>query len=193
MLGLVDVGERQRQALQGIGYPSDCLLAGEGVGFSLLRMRIVTSILLTCCLSACMSANHTLPDARDMDEYFIAAMGVAKPEFDALERERAAGTITQAAYEARKAEMEASVAARASDAAWTRHALAESQRKMAGIPTPDAPQDIPVPQAGSGQGGISQGSYRRFNEQDQGYSATGPIQRDFFRGYSPGSAIRGSP
>lgn len=116
-----------------------------------------------------------------------------KPERDALEAKRAGGQITEPEYETELAALERRIAARATDAAWTRHALAESERKMTGIPTPDAPVEIGVPTAGTGGNSLpTQGTYRRFNEQDMGYSNSNQVANDFFRGYTPGGSVRGN-
>ncbi len=138
------------------------------------------------------TTNSSIPDAKELDHYHQSAEAVMKPERDDLERRRASGEITEAAYQAQKAMLDKQVAARATDAAWTRHALAESERKMTGIPTPDNPVAIDAPTSGSNSGMPTQGSYRRFNEQDMGMTANSQVPREFFRGYTPGGAVRGN-
>jgi hypothetical protein len=150
--------------------------------------------MLVCLLgmTACMSSNHTMPSQKDLDRYRRAATVLFQGEMDTLEAERAAGRMSQEDYEFNKADIEQRIIARAADAAWTKHAMAETQRKIRGIPTPDAPQSIPVPTAGSAAGGLpNQGTYRRFNDADIGYSTGGQVAREFFRGYTPGQGMRG--
>jgi hypothetical protein len=155
-------------------------------------MKVWLSLGLLGCLFGC-TTNSSIPDARDLETYRASAAVVFKNERAALEQQRAAGSITPEEYQRQLAALELRIDQRATDAAWTRHALAEAERKIMGIPTPDAPQMIAVPQAGSSQGGTpTQGTYRRFNEQDMGFSANAPTAREFFRGYTPGGSVRGN-
>jgi len=143
-------------------------------------------------LAAC-TTNSSIPDAKHLDRFYQAAAALMKPEREALESRRAGGELSPAEYETELAALERRIATRATDAAWTRHALAESERKMTGIPTPDAPVEIGVPTAGSGSNSLpTQGTYRRFNEQDMGYSGGQQVTNDFFRGYTPGGSVRGN-
>ena len=153
----------------------------------------LAAILVLCGLTTSCTSSGSLPNAQKMDQYYESARALMKPEIDALERDRASGKVSAEEYAVKKADLDRRIEQRASDAAWTRHALAESERRMSGIPTPDAPQEISIPQAGSGAGSMpTQGTYRRFNEQDIGYSTAGPMAREFFRGYTPGGSVRGN-
>ncbi len=150
------------------------------------------ALLFLVSLSAC-SSNSTLPDVDDLNRYEVSARAAMAPEKRQIETDHAAGRITEAEYQAQLADFERRVAAKSTDAAWTSHSLAEGQRKIQGYPTPDADQLISVPQAGSGAGAIpTQGSYRRFNEQDVGGTTNPSIAKEFFRGYTPGGAVKGS-
>lgn len=163
--------------------------AGSGKLDCAMKVLLVSPLLLV--LAGC-TTNSSIPDARDMDKYHRAAEAVMKPERDALEQKRASGQISETEYQAQLAMLERQVSERATDAAWTRHALAESERKMSGIPTPDAPVDLQAPTAGGSGALPTGGTYRRFNDQDMGYSTSAQVPREFFSGYRAGSTMRGS-
>lgn len=124
-------------------------------------------------LAAC--GGSTLPSAASLTEHMRQLRQQAQPEFDALERERAAGTLSAAAYAERKAALEQRVGEDARDAAWARHSLAESERKALGLPTPDQPLAIVAPNALlGGAGGVNGSMYRPFTQQAQGAWNTNP-------------------
>lgn len=154
-------------------------------------MKSLLSLPAAALLAAC-TTNSSIPDAKELDRYQKAAEAVMKPERDALEQKRANGQITDAEYKAQLAMLERQISERATDAAWTRHALAESERKMSGIPTPDAPVALEAPTAGGSGALPTGGTYRRFNEQDMGYSTSAQVPRQFFSGYQAGSTMRGN-
>jgi len=155
-------------------------------------MKSLLLVLAAGSLASC-TTNSSIPDAKRLDRFYQSAAELMRPEREALEAKRAGGKITEAEYQTELAALERRIATRATDAAWTRHALAESERKMTGIPTPDAPVEIGVPTAGSGSNSLpTQGTYRRFNEQDMGYSGGQQVANDFFRGYTPGGSVRGN-
>ncbi|MBL9115810.1 MAG: hypothetical protein JNJ83_12450 [Verrucomicrobiaceae bacterium] len=155
-------------------------------------MKLILGIVCALTLSACMSSNHTMPDGKRLDRYRRAAQAVFQPELDALDADLAAGRISPGEHVLMTEAVEQKIIARAADAAWTKHAMAETQRKIHGIPTPDSPQNIPIPVAGMATGGVpNQGTYRRFNDSDIGYSTSGQIAREFFKGYTPGQSLRG--
>jgi hypothetical protein len=149
-------------------------------------MKVWLSLGLLGCLFSC-TTNSSIPDARDLEKYRASAAALFKNERAALEQQRAVGSVTPDEYQRELADLEMRIDRRATEAAWTRHALAEAERKILGIPTPDAPQMIEAPQAGSTMGGTpTQGNYRRFNDQQMGATASGPMATEFFRGYSSG-------
>ena len=113
----------------------------------LLALAATASIITLC--SSCATQSQTMPSAADLDRSSQRFRILAQPQFDDLERRRAGGALSQADYEREKANLEYRVQQQAVDAAWTAHALAESDRKATGIPTPDQPQFI---QAGGGAG-----------------------------------------
>jgi hypothetical protein len=154
-------------------------------------MKCLTLALALASLVSC-TTNSSIPNARRMDRYHQSAAELMKPERAALDAKRASGALSQSEYETELVALERRIASRATDAAWTRHALAESERRMTGIPTPDAPIAIQVPTAGGSGALPTQGTYRRFNEQDVGFSNSQQVANDFFRGYTPGGSVRGN-
>jgi hypothetical protein len=105
-----------------------------------------------------------------MERYQQHARTLFQGKLDDLERRRAAGLIDSYTYQQDKAALENEIAAKASDLAWTRHDFGEMKRKSMGLPTPDSPQDISVPEAGGLPTG---GGYRRFNDNSIGGNGAG--------------------
>jgi uncharacterized membrane protein len=139
-------------------------------------------------LSACSSP---VPDANDLTKFEKQAEQLAQHDIEMLDAQRASGEITEYEYNARKQALLANIHDRAIDALWTHHAIDQAERKAMGLPTPDKPQDINVPTADS----LPTGSERRaFNSGNQTYGATGNPQavKEFFKGYTPGNAVRGN-
>jgi hypothetical protein len=121
----------------------------------------------------CGCGTSTLPTAESLSANAQVLREQARPEFDELDRRRALSGLTEADYQAEKAALEKRISNQARDAAWSRHSLAQSERKALGLPTPDAPQTIIAPNAlvgGAGGGGVSGGGslYRPFTQQSQG-------------------------
>jgi hypothetical protein len=132
------------------------------------RLPLVALILL---LSSCTSSS--LPTAASLTRAAQQLRQQAQPEFDELNRQRAAGTLSAADHQAHSAALEKRIADDARQAAWTRHFLAESERKALGLPTPDQPVTNTPPNAmmGGAAGGsvIGDGTlYRPFTQQSQG-------------------------
>jgi hypothetical protein len=148
--------------------------------------------LLCAWLVACTASNSTLPNAARLDQYSMAAARLFYAERKLLDEGLAAGKLTAEAHKQGVAELQQKIDTRARETAWTRHAMAEEKRKIQGIPTPDAPVSIGIPQSGAETGSLpTQGTYRRFNQTDLGSTAV-PIAREFFRGYQPGGSVRGN-
>jgi|GEM_PF-3060438 len=129
------------------------------------------SLLATFGLVQC--GTSTLPTADSLTANAQILREQARPEFEELDRRRAAGSLSEGDYQAEKAALEKRISNGARDAAWSRHQLAESERKALGLPTPDAPQVVIAPNAligGAGGGGVSGGGslYRPFTQQSQG-------------------------
>ena len=150
--------------------------------FFLLPLIAVT---ITLCAS-CATQSRTMPSAADLDRSNERFRARAQPQFDDLERRRASGALSQADYEREKASLEYRVQQQAVDAAWTAHALAESDRKATGIPTPDQPQQI---QAGGAQGSLYQSHNDQYGSGSQGAFGAGASMG---QGYQPGGSIIGN-
>ena len=138
-------------------------------------MRALAHTLLCLCSAALVAGcgTSTLPTAESLTAHAQELREQARPEFDELDRRRAAGTLTEADYQLEKAALEKRISHAAREAAWARHSLAQSERKALGLPTPDAPQSITAPNAlvgGVSGGGVSGGGshYRPFTQQSQG-------------------------
>ena len=106
--------------------------------------------ILTCaaCAMATLSCTSTLPTAEGLDQYAEMLRQRAAPEFAELRRQRDAGQITQDAYNERVTFIEQRIREETDNLAWSRHNIAESQRKALGIPTPDKPVQLIPPVAG---------------------------------------------
>ena len=129
-------------------------------------------------LAACRS---TIPTAADMDRYYQEAEKRAQEQIARLDDKRDRGEISQAERDRKAEEIRASVTARASDLAWSRHALVESQKVAMGIPTGDHPTGVSAPGKGS-----TGGFYQPAGSTGVGYqgaSVFSPL------GYQPGSMV----
>lgn len=144
---------------------------------SLIRtaMRPLAPVILALSAAALLSNCETssLPTAESLSAGAKVLREQARPEFEELDRKRAMGLLSEEEYQGSRAALEKRISDDARDAAWSRHFLAESERKANGLPTPDAPQAIGAPNAlagGVGGGGVSgDGSlYRPFTQQAQG-------------------------
>lgn len=127
--------------------------------------------LLPALASAALLAScaQQLPDVADFDRCYARAEQQAQVEIQELDRRHAAGQVDDISYQQQKTAIQNRISQRAIDMAWTSHSLATTQRASQGLPTPNAPLDIPVPQAGSLATG---GDYRRFNDQNSAVSGT---------------------
>jgi len=112
-----------------------------------------------CCLASCA---HQLPDVAELDRSYQRSEQLAVSERNDLESRHASGQLSDADYKREKADLDRKINDRAISMVWTRHSLEEVERENLGIPTPDHPQSISVPQAGTLPTGSS---YRRFNDQ----------------------------
>jgi hypothetical protein len=142
-------------------------------------LPLAAAVAMIC--ASCATQAKTMPSAADLDRTHQRFLTLAQPQFDELERKRASGTLSQEDYEREKSALEYRVHQQAVDAAWTAHALAESDRKATGIPTPDSPQQIQV-------GNISGSLYQSHNDTYGSQGAMGATGQ----GYQPGSSIIGN-
>ena len=116
-----------------------------------------------------------MPSAAQLDNYQRESRAAYQAEYAILERERTEGQMDAQQYELAKSLLDKRVQDRADTMAWNRHALAQSEMKASGIPTPDQPIDLRAP----GTGDIPNSMYstprnNAINGQDSGVlGATG--------------------
>lgn len=77
-----------------------------------------------------------------------------QPAYQDLEQRRAAGQITQAEYEAERTIIDHRVRTKVDTLVWSRHALAQSDLRSQGIPTPENPIQLDAPGTGSVNGSL---------------------------------------
>lgn len=147
-------------------------------------LPLVAAIVTLC--TSCATQSQTIPSVTDLEKSQQRFRTLAQPQFDDLERRRAGGALSQSDYEREKESLEYQVRQQAVDAAWTAHALAESDRKATGIPTPDQPQAI---QAGGGGGSFYQSHNDQYGSQG-GFGGGGGNAMS--QGYQPGGSIIGN-
>jgi hypothetical protein len=149
-------------------------------------------ILSLAAASVFPSCAQRLPDLAEIDRSYQKVEEQSRNERADLERQRASGRLTESDYQREKAALENRISQRAIAMVWNRHLIKEVQMENAGIPTPDAPQDIAVPEAGS----LPTGSdFRRFNQQlDSSYGTTGETvsgMREMMGRSTLGTNVRG--
>jgi hypothetical protein len=155
---------------------------------SMTRLRSsLLGLLLATCVISCV---ERLPNAHDMDRYYDVARVEAKDRIAELESRRAAGTIDEFGYKREKEAIDRYIEDRAHTLAWTGHHLRETGMSAVGIPTPDHPQEIAVPQAGS----LPTGSdFRRFNQSQYGSASSNTTisdMRQMMGNTQPGGNLR---
>jgi len=120
-----------------------------------MTIRISLNLALAAMLSLCASCiTNTTPTAAQLDAYESQLRVAARPEYAALEQQLASGQLTRGEYEASRAEVDQRVQNQVDSMAWSRHALAQSELKALGIPTPDQPVANPPPGVGQTQGSL---------------------------------------
>ncbi len=139
-------------------------------------------------LGACV---QHLPDAAAMDEYYRKAEALCQEERADINRRHASGEIDDATYKQELAALDGRIAKRATDFAIATQQIDEARREGQGLPSPDHPVAISVPEAGSLPTGTS---YRQFNkQQDAVYGGSGETvnsMRQMMNQYQPGQNIR---
>jgi hypothetical protein len=153
--------------------------------------KICLKWICVAALTGLASCAQRLPDVADFDRSYQKAEELARADRAELESRR--GQMSDAEYQRAKADLESRISDRAISMVWTRHSLEETQRENLGIPSPDHPQSISVPQAGS----LPTGSdYRRFDQQmDAAYGSSGETisgMRQMMGSSNLGSNIRGN-
>lgn len=100
-------------------------------------------------IAACRS---TIPTAADMDRYYKEAEKRAQQQIARLDAKRDRGEISQAEHDKKAEDIRAAITTNASDIAWSRHALVESEKVSMGVPTGDHPVSVSAPGKGGGGG-----------------------------------------
>ena len=160
----------------------------------MITLRLPLSGLASAALLLLASCAQPLPDVADIDRYYQRAEQQAQAELKDLEQRRAAGQIDDYTYQQKKASIQNGISQQAIDMAWTSHSLATTQRASRGLPTPNSPQEIAVPQAGTLATG---GDYRRFNDQNSAAAGTttetvsGMSRMMTNSGFTPGAGQHG--
>ncbi len=127
-----------------------------------------------------VSCRGPIPNEADLDRAYTQAQNLAKQDIAELDQRRARGEITQEEYVRMKQEINARIAARANEIVLTQHALVQSRRQAVGLPTPENPQDIGVPQAGTLATGVGR---KAFNDSGGADGTGGGL------GFLPGGTI----
>ncbi|MFN0080705.1 MAG: hypothetical protein ACKVY0_29910 [Prosthecobacter sp.] len=107
-------------------------------------MKIILShlvvILLSGLLVSCASSTmDSIPTLAQLEAYERVILSRHQGLYDDLERQRASGAISKTEYGERRRQLDSKVTEEVNDVAWRNHSLAESERKVDGVPTPDAP------------------------------------------------------
>jgi hypothetical protein len=118
-------------------------------------LGLVNTLLSSCFLSLLlMSCASTAPTVEQLDALEHQVRAEHREEYFDLEQRRASGQLTQADYETERARLDHRVRAKVDTMAWSRHQLAQSQRKALGLPTPDQPVLLEAPGIGSINGSL---------------------------------------
>ncbi len=116
-----------------------------------MNVRLPLFCLLAALLVSCESTAPT-PEQLDALEHKVRADHQAY--YDELTQRRDAGQLTQAEYETERTRLDHKVRSKVDTMLWTRHELAQSDRKANGLPTPDKPVLLDAPGVGSVQGSL---------------------------------------
>jgi len=104
-----------------------------------MSLRFPPTLAMLALGSLLSSCSTTIPTAKDMDTYYEKATRMAQADIRQLDEEKARGEISQQEYDEKTAQINARIARRATEMAWARHELSESQMRAQGIPTGDQP------------------------------------------------------
>jgi hypothetical protein len=129
-------------------------------------MRFFRLLLAPAALLAA-ACSSTLPTATDMEHYYAEAEKSAQRDINRLAALRENGRISTQEYNKRETAIKDSIPKRASELAWARHELTQSEMRGMSIPTPEAPVGITAP---GGRGSGAEGSfYRQAGQSGAGY------------------------
>ncbi len=110
--------------------------------------------LLILLLAILVSCESTAPTVEQLDALETKIRAEHQEEYAMLKQQRTAGQMTADQYETEYAALEKRVQNKVDTMLWTRHALAQSDLKAHGIPTPDSPVALVAPGVGSTQGSL---------------------------------------
>jgi len=114
-------------------------------------LRHCLCLLLLATLVRCET---TAPTADQMDLLESKVRADHAPQYADLNQQRASGQLTPDEYVTAKAALDLRVRNKVDTMLWNRHALAESDRKANGLPTPDKPVANLPPGVGQTQGSL---------------------------------------
>ncbi len=140
----------------------------------ILQVIFLLGVMMT---AACRS---TIPTAADMDRYYNQAEKRAQEQIALLDAKRDNGQISQAEHDRKAEDIRSSIANRANDIAWSRHALVEAEKVSMGVPTGDHPVRVDAPGKGS-----TGGFYHPAGSTGTGYQGASALSQ----GYQPGSMV----
>ena len=131
--------------------------------------------LLFSLLTALVSCESTAPTAAQMDELEVKVRAQHREDYAQLDQQRSAGEITAEKYADEHVRLDNRVRNKVDTMLWNRHALAQSDMKANGIPTPDAPVNLTPPGVGQTQGSL----YNSMRQNGMGMqSQGGNLMRD---------------
>lgn len=145
-----------------------------------MKFRGLSCVCLLALGAGLVSCRGPVPNEADLERAYSQSQVLAKQDIAELDQRRARGEITSAEYVEMKQAISDRITARANEIVLTQHALVQSRRQAVGIPTPENPQDISVPQAGT----LATGTARRQFNDSGGADGTGAGL-----GFLPGGSI----
>jgi hypothetical protein len=117
-------------------------------------MIMILRPLLILSLLALVSCESTAPTAEQMDALQTKVRAEHREEYAALEQQRSSGQMSAEQYTAERSTLDKRVQNKVDTMLWNRHALAQSELKANGIPTPDSPISLEAPGVGQTQGSL---------------------------------------
>ncbi len=145
-----------------------------------MKFRLPSCLCLPALGFALVACRGPLPNEADLDRAYKHSQSLAQQDIAELDRRRAKGEISEGQYTVARQGILDKVTARANDVVLTQTALVQSRRQAMGLPTPESPQDISVPQAGT----LATGTARRQFNDSGGADGTGAGL-----GFLPGGSI----
>ena len=145
-----------------------------------MKFRLPSCLCLPALGFALVACRGPLPNEADLDRAYKHSQALAQQDIAELDRRRAKGEISESQYTVARQGILDKVTSRANDVVLTQTALVQSRRQAMGLPTPENPQDIGVPQAGT----LATGTARRQFNDSGGADGTGAGL-----GFLPGGSI----